>query len=160
MKDSSKVFDIQYTGPKETHKMSRNLPFNVGSPLILWNKIMEEVRVKRNAGPFNEVSFSNFIQSPVGLVPKQQSQKCGAESAASAADPAKATRLIFHLSYPTLDSVNYHTPKEACGVKYKGLDHTIKFCMKQGRGTFMAKSDMKAAFRNFQLGEKIGNGWL
>ena len=78
-------FDIGYRGPIEGIKRySPNLKLNVGSPVVLWNKIMKEVRLKRFAGPFDKVPFDSFIQSPVGLVPKSNEDM----------------RLIFHLSYP------------------------------------------------------------
>ena len=32
---------------------------------------MKEVKVKRLAGPYEEVPFENYIQSPIGLVPKK-----------------------------------------------------------------------------------------
>ena len=38
--------------------------------MILWNKVMKEVEAKRFAGPFEKIPFDNFIQSPIGLVPK------------------------------------------------------------------------------------------
>ena len=43
-----------------------NLKLTVGNETILWNKVMKEVKAKRYAGPFTE----DFIQSPIGLVPK------------------------------------------------------------------------------------------
>ena len=46
---------------------------------------MKEIAEKRMAGPFEDIPFEHFIQSPIGLVPK---------------DGGKKTRLIFHLSYP------------------------------------------------------------
>ena len=53
----------------------------------------------------------------------------------SGADPDendldKLTRLIFHLSFPENASVNNHTPKDKCTVKYKDLDHAVRLCMK------------------------------
>ena len=64
---------------------------------------MKEVKLGRYAGLFKEPPFDNFIQSPVGLVPKSNGD----------------TRLIFHLSFPkSSDSVNSQTPEELCSVKY------------------------------------------
>ena len=77
---------------------------------------MKEVKQKRVAGPFDCVPFSNYIQSPIGLVPK-------------AGGDGHETRLIFHLSYDCRKdgnkSVNFHTPKEKCSVKYRDLDFAI-----------------------------------
>ena len=111
-------FDIGYRGPENCRSRSNNLPFNVGNRSILWGKLMKEVSLGRVAGLFSEVPFENFIQSPIGLVPK---------------DGGDATRLIFHLSYEFPDgmhSLNYHTPKELTSVKYNDLDHTVSLCLK------------------------------
>ena len=75
----------------------------MGNLQILWDKLVKEVRLGRVAGPFDQIPFEHFIQSPIGLVPK---------------DNGKQTRLIFHLSYEFEDghSLNYHTPKEFCSI--------------------------------------------
>ena len=88
----SRGFDIHYEGNHQVRKQAPNLKLRVGSKLELWNKVMVEVRDKRYAGPFEEIPFDYFIQSPIGLVQK---------------DKGKKTRLIFYLSYPRDgDSVN------------------------------------------------------
>ena len=80
---------------------------------------MKEVDLGRVAGPFKEVPFSEYIQSPIGLVPKAGSDQ---------------TRLIFHLSYEFkgkgMHSVNFHIPKEKCSVKYQDLDFTVNAYLK------------------------------
>ena len=80
-------FDLGSVGERKVHRTSRNLKFHqgVGSPLELWNKVMKEVAAGRYAGPFEKPPFELFIQSPIGLVPK---------------DGGKKTQLIFHLSHP------------------------------------------------------------
>ena len=109
-------FDIGYQGPESRQSLSDNLPFTIGNKTELWNKLMKEVKLKRVAGPFKKIPFENFIQSPIGLVPKAGNK----------------TRLIFHLSYSfdkqnqdKLGSLNEHTPQEICKVKYKDLDYVI-----------------------------------
>ena len=109
-------FDLGYAGPQCRQSKSDNIPFTVGDRVILWNKIMKEVQLKRVAGPYSEedLPFENYIQSPVGLVPKAGSDQ---------------TRLIFHLSYDfkrdNMKSMNFHTPEELCSVKYKDLDYAV-----------------------------------
>ena len=102
---------------------------------------MKEVKEKRYAGPFETIPFDNYIQSPIGLVPK---------------DNGKDTRLIFHLSYPRGRgiSVNANTPKELCTVKYPDFSEAIQLCIKHGKGCKIAKSDMKSAFRNMGIRKK------
>ena len=105
-------FDIGYQGPKQRSSKSSNIPLKVGSPVELWNKLIKEVKAMRVAGPFDTIPFDHFIQSPIGLVPK---------------DGGSQTRLIFHLSFDFGEqadqrSLNYHTLKELCSVCYQDLD--------------------------------------
>ena len=80
---------------------------------------MKEVKLERVAGPYKSIPFENFIQSPVGLVPKAGGQ----------------TRLIFHLSFNFSKDlkkdglVNHHTPEHLCSVKYRDLDHAVRNCL-------------------------------
>ena len=82
----SQGFNIEYEGPKNRQSTAPNLHLHVGSKVQLWNKLMKEVKCQRVAGPFEDIPFDNFIQSPIGLVPK-------------AGGDGNQTRLIFHLSY-------------------------------------------------------------
>ena len=112
-------FDIGYEGPIHRQSMSKNIPLKVGSATELWNKLIKEVKHKRVAEPFDKVPYKNFIQSPIGLVPK--------------AGNSGKTRLIFHLSYDFKQdnkSLNHYTPKEKCMVKYNDLNHAVKQCLK------------------------------
>ena len=109
-------FDLGYQGPTNRQSRAHNLPFHIGNKVQLWNKLMKEVKLKWVAGPFDEIPFRNYIQSPIGLVPKSGGDQ---------------TRLIFHLSYnfresDSLNSVNFHMPKDLCLVKYNDLDHAVK----------------------------------
>ena len=128
-------FDLGYRGEPEVQLKSPNLKLTVGSKTELWNKVMKEVQAKRYAGPFSEIPFNTFIQSPIGLVPKDENK----------------TRLIFHLSFPrgTGKSVNENTPEELKTVKYKDIDQAVRICLKKGsKRLYASKSDMTAAFRH------------
>ena len=80
---------------------------------------MKEVKLKRVAGPNLKIPFHNYIQSPIGLVPKSGEQQ---------------TRLIFHLLFmfkkEELDSVNAHAPKVKCSVTYRDLDYAVRTFLK------------------------------
>ena len=135
-------FSIGYSGPEDVKITSPNLKFReVGNPITLWNKVMKEVKEKRYAGPFEEIPFDTFIQSPIGLVPK---------------DGGKDTRLIFHLSYPRGkgSSVNANTPLDLCKVQYPDFNEAVQLCIKEGKSCSIAKSDMKSAFRNLGIMKK------
>ena len=131
-------FDIGFRGNiKNVRRTAPNLKLRVGSEVILWNKIMKEVKLKRYAGPFCEVPFPEFIQSPVGLVPK---------------DSGRDTRLIFHLSYPRDgESINSCTPKDMTSVSYCDFADAVLRCLQEGISCSIAKSDMKSAFRNLGI---------
>ena len=135
-------FDLGYRGPANMKQKAPNLKFHIGNEKILWNKVMKEVQLKRFAGPYESIPFDNYIQSPIGLVPKDNGTK---------------TRLVFHLSYPRNgNSVNSQTPKELCTVKYPNFEAAIQRCLEEldmledqeNPQIFLGKSDMRSAFRN------------
>ena len=108
------------------------MKLRVGSQTELWNKVMKEVELGRYAGPYESPPFENYVQSPIGLVPKDKGLK---------------TRLIFHLSYPRSgDSVNSGIPKDQCSVKYPDFEEAVKLCIREGVNCSLAKSDMSSAF--------------
>ena len=138
-------FSIGYEGPTKRRDTAKNIPFTVGSKYDMWEKIMKELKEGRLAGPYTRIPFDNFIQSPIGLVPKSGGK----------------TRLIFHLFYDFSDkeqdgSLNKFTPNQLCTVKYNDLDHAVRLCLKVSKvgeaatGTpsvFLSKSDLMSAFR-------------
>ena len=135
-------FDLHYEGKKFVTKTAPNLKIRVGTPEELWCKVMKEVEGRRYAGPFlrEELPFRYFIQSPIGLVPKDKGRK---------------TRLIFHLSYPKSGgSVNEGILYRYCKVKYMDFDEAIKKCLGEGVGCHVGKSDISMAFRNLPLNSK------
>ena len=153
----SQGFDFQYHGPKLRKDRSRNLKLHCGDKFQLWGKIMKEVKLKRYVVPYEKIPYENYIQSPIGLVPKSGNQ----------------TRLIFHLSYSFRQSgnpsVNESMPDEFCTVKYRDLDHAVSNSIKllqmiektlgNGHGViWYGKTDLKSAFRI--LPGKPGNFWI
>ena len=135
-------FDLCYEGSRRVRRTASNLPFRVGTPFDLWQKVMIEVKAKRYAGPYleHDIPFRYFIQSPVGLVPKDKGTK---------------TRLIFHLSHPKDGpSVNAGIPTELCKVSYPDFTEAVSLCLNMGKNAACAKSDMSMAFRHVPLMKK------
>ena len=100
---------------------------------------MKEVKACRYAGPYKDPPFEHYIQSPIGLVPKDQGKK---------------TRLIFHLSHPRKgNSVNTCIPAANCTVRYPDFKQVIQLCLQATRnGQCVAgKSDMSMTFRHIPL---------
>ena len=130
-------FSLDFEGDHEVIKTAPNSTLRVGSETELSNKVMTEVQKGRYAGPFDKVPFDHYIQSPIGLVPKDNGTK---------------TRLIFHLSYPRMgDSVNSGIPKDKCSVVYPLFDEAIMMCLRAGKSCHVGKSDMSAAFRQIGM---------
>ena len=131
-------FSIGYKGDVNVQQTAPNLKLECGTKFDIWQKVMKEVKLGRYAGPFDEIPFDNFIQSPIGLVPKGEN--------------GHDTRLIFHLSYPRSgNSVNSQMPKEWCTVHYNELDQAIAMCVEAGKGCYITKSDMKSTFCNLPI---------
>ena len=107
---------------------------------------MKEVSV----GPFCSLPFTNFQIYPIGVVPKKHSNEC---------------RTSFHLLHPKQsdDSVNANIPKEVYSLQYVRIDDAIKTLTKLGKGLFMAKTDIRSAFRNVPVHsndwELVGMQW-
>ena len=135
-KGFKKGFSLNYQGNLGNNKrLAPNLKLRVGSKVEIWNKVMKEVSLGRHTGPFKQPPFEHFVQSPIGLVPK---------------DKGKKTRLIFHLSYHRSgESVNSGIPKDKCTVKYPDFEEAIKLCLR--RNCNLAKSDMSSAFTHVPL---------
>ena len=65
---------------------------------------------------FDSPPFESYIQSPIGLVPKDGNK----------------TRLIFHLSYPwNGDLVNSGIPPEFCTVRYPDFESAIRLAKRR-----------------------------
>ena len=55
--------------------------------------------------------------------------------------------IIYHLSYPEGDSLNDYIPKDPYSLQYVRVDDAIRIIRSLGPGSFMAKTDLKSAFR-------------
>lgn len=130
-------FKLGYKGPTDRQTFSRNHRLRAGNEVVLWNKIMKEVEVKRISGPYLSPPYPSFIQSPVTLIPKKGS---------TSSDPIENTRLIFDLSYPHGESLNDYTPQEYKSVDYPLFDKAILMCLKEGKACYLSKTDCKSAF--------------
>ena len=83
-------------------------------------------------GPFKEPPFANLMCSPVGLVPKKDSEEM---------------RMIMHLSFPYGASINDFIDQDKASTQYQQFDDAVRLVRQQGRGCYMAKGDVKFAFK-------------
>jgi hypothetical protein len=89
LKGFQQGFPLNYQDPRLPTD-ANNLPSARKYPDILQGKIDKDVEAGRIAGPFVSRPLSTLRISPLGLVPKKDGD----------------FRIIHHLSYPALSSVN------------------------------------------------------
>ena len=101
-------------------------------PDIVEDYINTGLSRKRISGPFPHPPLLQFKTSPLGVVPKSEPNKF---------------RIIHDLSFPAYNSVNSNIPKEYAEVCYDSIDTVLAMVRQFGKGSLMAKSDIKDAFR-------------
>ena len=124
-------FPLHYEGIRVSSDAT-NLLSASDNPEVVDAKLKKECEAGRLAGPFHNVPFHPFRVSPLGVVPKKT--------------PGEF-RLIHHLSYPRGSSVNDGISPENCSVSYATISDAIQHIKATGPGCFLAKTDIKNAFR-------------
>ena len=114
---------------QSTSYESPNLLSARQQPQVVDQKLAKELEAHRLAAPFDTPPFPVFRVSPLG-------KKTPGE-----------LRLIHHLSYPKGKSVNDGISHEHSSVQYANIDHAIKKIKQSGVGSYLAKTDIKNAFR-------------
>ena len=109
-----------------------NLPSAYKHPEVVTQKLSQESRLGRIAGPYSTLPIPNLVVSPIGIVPKK--------------DPGKF-RMIHHLSYPRGQSVNSGIDKIFTQVSYHSVDMAIDCILQLQSGVYFAKTDIESAFR-------------
>ena len=114
------------------HLPPNNLKSSYQLPHVVDSKLAKESSLGRIAGPFDQPPFPDMVFSPLGLQPKKV--------------PGEY-RVIHHLSYPKGRSVNDGISFEDSTVQYSSVGQAIQHIVSLGPKCFMAKTDIKAAFR-------------
>lgn len=126
-------FRLGYEGPRE-HRMSNNVQSAYQLPDVVDKKLSKEVSLGRIA--------------PIGEAPKKEEGQF---------------RLIHHLSYPSIHSVNDHIPGESKSVSYATVDDAVRLIVLLGRSCNLAKCDIDSAYRNIPVNyldyELLGINW-
>lgn len=122
---------LGYNGPATPRLACENLLSASLASTTIDEDLAAEARLGRIAGPFATHPLPNLICSPLGSVAKKNSSK---------------RRRIHHLSWPRGgDSVNAFIEDMACS--YQTFDDAVAMVLRLGRGCYLAKIDIKAAFR-------------
>lgn len=104
----------------------------INNPEVVDAKITKEIEAGRIARPFRNRPFFPFRISPLGVIPKKT--------------PGEF-RLIHHLPYPKGLSINDGISSDNSSVSYASIADAISHIKAAGYGCFLAKTDIKNAFR-------------
>ena len=117
------------------------------NPGVVDNYLRAEIEEGRVLGPVTQVSGVHINR--FGVIPKQ--------------DQVGRWRLIVDLSHPEGTSISDGIPPERCSLKYPTVDDAIWIIKQLGRGTQLAKWDIKNAYRMVQVHpgdrELLGMSW-
>ena len=108
-----------------------NLPSAYAHPDVIDTYIGAECSAGRMAGPFTDPPFLPFRCSGLGAIPKQDG----------------TWRVITHLSALEGLSIDDYIDQESVTLSYTTVDDAIRIPHQPGRGTLLAKIDLKRAFR-------------
>jgi len=123
-------FHIGYTGPCTVGREKNNLSAHSNVSAVS-SAIFKELSRGHTVGPFSIPPFQSFHCSPLGAVPKKDG----------------TFRIILDLSSPLGTSINEGIPSQFFTVKYSSFDDAVSIVRDLGKGCFMAKIDIKHAFR-------------
>ena len=113
--------------------MAHNARSVVDNPEAIRQLVQDELASGRFKGPFESPPFARFHTSPLSLKPKK--------------DPTKF-RLVVDLAFPyDSTSVNSNIPEDFASVEYTSFETAIDMLLDLGTRSFMAKADIKSAFR-------------
>ena len=108
-------------------------------PEVVSEYIATELALGRIAevGLVETVKKSGIHTSPFGVIPKKHK--------------SNKWSLILDLSSPQGFSVNDGISKESSSISYTTTDYVVEAILKSGKGTLMAKLDIKQAYRNIPV---------
>lgn len=124
--------NIDFEGDRSLARFGKNLRLTEPAHEAKVTAVIEaDVAAGKKAGPFDEMPCEHFVVSPIGAVPKKFSEKI---------------RVIHHLSFPFHgDSVNAGTVDEY--LPLSSFDHAADAVRRLGRGCFLIKLDVEAAYK-------------
>ena len=130
-------FEVGYTGDAhcEATQNSKLARQNIGAVKLY---IERELAAGRISGPHETLPFPKYHVSPLSVREKSM---------------PGVFRIIHDLSYPydKKSSVNDRIPSDQATVQYATLQQAIEIIVRLGRGCYLAKSDIKSAFRLIPL---------
>ena len=126
---------LGFTGPNHP-QACRNLSSAFDAPDAVNTSIHSLRKNGHIHGPFPSPPLPNFRASPLGTVTRKRKTK---------------RRLINHLSWPTGSSVNDGIPDSEAHIHYENFEQAIHLIRSFGRGSLLAKLDLKDAFHHIPV---------
>ena len=118
------------------HMVLQNMPSALQSKGKIDELLATECAAGRILGPFDHEYVPMVHINRMGAVPKST--------------PGKY-RLIVDLSHPEGQSVNDGISDALCSFTYVSVDTAAQAALQTGRGTLMAKVDIRKAYRNIPV---------
>ena len=112
---------------------SSNHPSVANNPEVIQEYLADECTHKQLIGPLHSLLYPHVITSPFGVIPKP--------------DKPGKWRLILDLSSPDGASVNDGISSTYSSLSYVTVDEIVEEVLKIGQGCYLAKIDIKSAFR-------------
>jgi len=126
---------IGHSGPPISQSC-KNLRSALDHPDVI-SKEVESLRLEgRIHGPFEEPPLPYFRCSPLGTSTRKR-------------DPKR--RVFNHYSWPEIGSVNSQTADEEGSIVYESFTYAAAALKESGRGSLMAKLDLKDAYRHIPV---------
>ncbi len=126
---------LGYIGP-EFEQSCHNLKSAFERPHVVSNYIDSLCTLSRAQGPFSLPPLPHFRCSPLGTVlPKRKTK----------------ARVINHLSWPGLSSVNDGIPDSEGTIAYERFEQAVTTLREFGQGSLLAKLDLKDAYHHIPV---------
>ena len=129
-------FRVGFANTIQLKSHYQNLLSAMDHPAVVQEYLERELEGNRviKVGSLESALQQGIHCSPFGVIPKKHKPD--------------AWRLIVDLSHPENHSVNDGINKELCSLSYVSLDDVITCIILTGKGTLLAKMDIKQAYRN------------
>ncbi len=116
---------------------SGNMPSADEHPEVVTGYIQKETELGRLIQVKRAEVLTPIHTSPFGVIPKKSG--------------INRWRLILDLSSPLRHSVNDGIEKELASLSYVSVDEVVQRVLRWGRGTLLAKMDVRQAYRNIPV---------
>lgn len=125
-------FRIGYARTTPLQSSTRNHPSSQERPIAVSLHIHDELHAGRLTSCFPPSQLAHVQVSPIGLVPKANTDKW---------------RLVVDLSSPRGRSINDGISPTLCSLRYASVDNAVDIITQLGRSTQLVKIDLSNAYR-------------